>query len=106
KYGHFIEHHRYKNNYDYQLSLLLLNNKPYMSSEGTLLTEESAIFSPLGMLFYEYYDNREQLTENLKTKLEIQCIVGKGEIEPGEAQSPRLSDYADGVDTMTFLCGL
>jgi hypothetical protein len=106
KYGHFIEHHRYKNNYDYQLSLLLLNNKPYMSSEGTLLTEESSIFSPLGMLYYEFYDNKEQLIAQLKTKPEIQCIVGKGEIGLGEAQSPGLSDYADGVDTMVFLCGL
>jgi hypothetical protein len=106
KYGHFIEHHRYKNNYDYQLSLLLLNNKPYMSSEGTLLTEEASIFSPLGMLYYEFYDNKEELTAQLKTKPEIQCIVGKGEIGIGEAQSPRLSDYADGVDTMAFLCGL
>jgi hypothetical protein len=106
RYGYFIEHHRYKNNYDYQLSLLLLNNKPYMSSEGTLLTEESSIFSPLGMMYYEFYDNREELIGQLKTKSEIQCIVGKDEIEPGEAQSPGLSDYADGVDTMTFLCGL
>jgi hypothetical protein len=77
-----------------------------MSSEGTLLTEESSIFSPLGMLYYEFYDNKEELTAQLKTKPEIQCIVGKGEIGLGEAQSPGLSDYADGVDTMAFLCGL
>lgn len=106
RYGHFIEHHRYKNNYDYQLSLLLLNNKRYMSSEGTLITEEPSIFSPLSMLHYEFYENFEQLTAHLKTRLEIQCILGKGNIEFGEAQTPGLSDYADGIDTMSFLCTL
>jgi hypothetical protein len=44
-------------------------------------------------------------------KDEIQVAVCKKEIplsscRPGQAQSPGLSDYADGIDTMQFLLGL
>ena len=106
RYGYFIGHHRYKNNYDYQLSLLLLNNKAYMSSEGTLLIEEQSFFSPLGMLHYEFYQNEEELMQSLKSKPELQCIVGRGHIKPGDTQCPGLFDYADGIDTMSFLSGL
>ena len=35
----------------------------------------------------------------------IQTIVGK-ETKFGEAQKPKLNDYADGVDTMDFLTSL
>ena len=33
-------------------------------------------------------------------------MIGHNLINFGEAQSPKLSDYADGVDTMSFLTGL
>ena len=33
KYDHFKEHHKYKNNYDYNLALHILNGKFYMSNE-------------------------------------------------------------------------
>jgi len=34
----------------------------------------------------------------------IQCVVGKNYLPFGEAQNPTLDQYADGVDTMAFLC--
>ena len=37
---------------------------------------------------------------------DVQCIVGKNHIPFGKAQSPSLTDYADGVDVMKFLPGI
>ena len=37
---------------------------------------------------------------------EIQCIVGKGGLSFGSLQKPSLQQYADGVDTLSFLTGL
>lgn len=104
-YDYFADHHKYKNNYDYQLSLLLLNNKYYMTNGSVLLSENESLFSPISHLFYSYY----KLEENIFTQVDkeqLQCIVGHSYTAFGNAQSPELFEYADGVDTMQFLIGL
>jgi hypothetical protein len=106
KYHYLIELSKYKNNYDYNLSLLLLNNRTYMSNDSILLVEERSPFSPIGQLNYEYFRQRESLLGHLKQQTDLQCIVGKGFIPFGQAQHPSLTDYADGVDTMRFLASL
>jgi len=105
RYKYFSDHHKYKNNYDYNLSIQLMNNRYYMTNESTLLVENDSIFSPISQLNYSFYNNKETLIENLKNNQEIQCIVGL-DIPFGKAQQPRLSDYADGIDTMNFLINL
>ncbi|MBS1918359.1 MAG: acyl-CoA reductase [Bacteroidetes bacterium] len=102
KYNYLSDNHKYKNNYDYQLALLILNKKYYMSNESVLLSESSSYFSPISVLHYEYYKNTENVLEELKNSEEIQCVSGLG-FAPGNAQRPGLEDYADGVDTMKFL---
>ena len=41
---------KYKHNYDYQLTLLILNKKTYMSNESILLAENESPFSPISVL--------------------------------------------------------
>ncbi len=106
KYNHLIDHHKYKNNYDYNLAIHLLNKQYYMTNGSILLIENQSPFSPISQLHYEYYTNEKQLKEKLKTDQSIQCIVGKNDIDFGEAQCPGICDYADGVDTMQFLKSL
>lgn len=104
KYGSFIEHHKYKNNYDYQLALLLLNKQYYMTNGSLLLVENPAIFSAISRLNYEYYDgNAAEILAALHTNPEVQCVIGHGQVPFGEAQCPTITDYADGVDTLSFL---
>jgi hypothetical protein len=105
KYAHFADHHKYRNNYDYNLSLHLLNNKFYMSSGAILLSEQVASFAPVGQLNFGFYHNKTTLVEALAQDADLQCIAGT-QIPYGQAQRPGLSDYADGVDTMTFLLSL
>jgi hypothetical protein len=106
KYNYLADHHKYKNNYDYNLAILLLNKKVYMSNESILLAEEPSVFSPISQLNYEYYTNESDPAESLKQNDSLQCIVGKNFIPFGHAQNPSLNDFADGIDTMRFLLSL
>lgn len=106
KYSYFTDHFKYKNNYDYQLSLLLLNKKYYMTNGSTLLTENDSLFSPISQVFYRFYNNREAVQESLQGNTNVQCIVGHHQVPFGYSQNPGLFQYADGVDTMAFLLGL
>ena len=106
KYNYLIDHHKYKNNYDYNLALHILNKKFYMSNGSILLVEEIPPFSPISQLNYEFYDDESSILSSLKSNSDLQCIVGKSKIPFGQAQCPSISDYADAVDTMSFLKNL
>ena len=106
RYKYFEDHHKFKNNYDYQLSIALLNNIYYMTNGSTLLIENDANFSAISQLNYSFYDNINEVPEKLKDNADIQCICGHSGIAFGLAQKPSLMDYADGVDTMQFLLTL
>lgn len=103
-------HHKYVNNYDYQKSILLVNQQPFLDTGFVLLQESEKLVSPIAVLYYEFYnslDSMHSIIESNKSKL--QCIVGKNEpafVPFGQAQYPALWDYADGVDTMKFLTSL
>lgn len=102
-----INHNKYANNYDYNKAVWLLNLENLLDNGFILLKEENALASPTGSLYYEYYDDEKTLREQLKSMDEsIQCIVSKKDIPFGKSQSPRLMDYADGVDTISFLIRL
>lgn len=106
KYGWVRDHNKYKNNYDYNLALHLLNNRYYMTNEATLLSESDSPFSPISQLNYQFYTNANEVLEKLQSSTDVQAIVGHYGIPFGKAQTPTLTDYADGVDTMEWLKGL
>jgi hypothetical protein len=106
KYNFLADHHKYKNNYDYNLAIHILNNKFYMTNGSVLLLEDVSIFSPISQLNYEYYTDNNSLLSSLRDNHEIQCIVGHDQVPFGKAHSPSLFDYADKTDTMTFLNSL
>ncbi len=103
KYDYFKDFHKYKNNYDYQLALLILNHTFYMSNESIILTENDSVFAPVSQLNYSFYTDLKNVEESLAENEKIQCIVGKNFVPFGKSQSPALTDYADGIDTMQFL---
>jgi len=105
QYRYFADHHKYRNNYDYNLSLLIMNNRYYMTDGATLLVENEPLFSPISQLNYSFYSDKNNVLEKLAGNADVQCIVGK-DVPFGKAQKPALMDYADGVDTMQFLLTL
>lgn len=106
KYAYFSDHNKYKNNYDYQLALHLINNIYYMTNGSIILSENDSAFSPISQLNYAFYDSPEQLNAMLSNQDEIQCIAGQHHVPFGQAQTPAISDFADGVNTMHFLLSL
>lgn len=106
KYDRLVDHHKYKNNYDYNLAIHILNNQYYMTNGSILLVENKSPFSPISQLNYEYYSNENEVREELKKDPSIQCIVSKNDISFGGAQCPGVCDFADGVDTINFLKAL
>ncbi len=107
-----IEHHKFRNNYDYNKSIYLVNREPHFDSGFFLMRESSDLVSPISVIFYEKYDNEAELNLKISANQDkIQAIVSKegwyeGSIPFGTAQCPTLEDYADGVDSMEFLIGL
>ena len=106
---HVLNHHKYQNNYDYNKSILLVNAVPHFDTGFLLLTEREALVSPISVLHFSYYAQEIDLLDQLtNVAAQTQCLVSAGGRYPGSfpfgrAQSPAVSDYADGIDTMEFL---
>ncbi|MEO5968065.1 MAG: acyl-CoA reductase [Ferruginibacter sp.] len=105
KFNYFSDHYKYKNNYDFQLSLVLMNKKFYMTNGSTLVLESDSLFPPPSVLYYSYYKD-ENFINDILINEDVQCVIGTNHIPFGEAQKPQIFNYADGVDTMQFLLTL
>jgi hypothetical protein len=113
EYNEIVLHNKYKNNFDYNYTLLIMNKIKYEANGCILMTENTSLQSRIAQLHYEYYSSLSDLKEKIIQRMdEIQCVVsetnvsGLDTIPFGKAQSPGLSDYADGVDVMDFLIKL
>ncbi|QSB25990.1 acyl-CoA reductase [Flavobacterium sp. CLA17] len=108
KYQDVIHYEKYANNYDYNKAVFLMSNFKLLDNGFLTLKEDPSYASPISSVFYEFYESREDLEKRLEADTEqIQCIVsadsGKNNIPFGQTQNPQLWDYADNVDTITFL---
>ncbi|MCH2233842.1 MAG: acyl-CoA reductase [Crocinitomicaceae bacterium] len=102
-----IHHHKYANNYDYNKAVYLMNQVPILDNNFIMLKEDETIYSPLGVVLYEFYEDDQKLNNKLiGLKNEIQVIAGKNHVQFGAAQSPEIDDFADRIDTMEFLATL
>ena len=106
KYSYLFDYQKYRNNYDYNLAIHLLNKRYFMSSGSMLLVEDPSPFSPISQLHYEFYNDIDEAKASLENNDAIQCVVGKGGVQFGGAQQPGICEYADGVDTIRFLTEL
>ena len=107
-YKDVIFYEKYANNYDYNKAVFLMSLYKLLDNEFLTLKEDSSYSSPISSVFYEFYDDIEQVKKRLKDDESfIQCVVSKNLIEKsisfGETQKPALWDYADNLDTIDFL---
>jgi len=101
-------HHKYLNNLNYYKTIKILNNEKFIDGRFFLMSESKRLTPPISEIYYEFYENKKELIEYLKTKSEnLQCIVSKSisknHVNFGDTQNPKLSDYADNIDTIKFL---
>ena len=107
EYGDIINHHKYANNYDYYKAIYLLNREEFLENGFVLTKETKTLFAPISVLNYQRYNAKSEVVDFIgEHRDEIQAIVGSDFLPFGKAQSPALTDYADGVDTMEFLSNL
>nr|WP_321225922.1 acyl-CoA reductase [uncultured Psychroserpens sp.] len=102
-----IHQNKYANNYDYNKAVYLMSLFDMLENGFLMIKEDESFSSPIATVFYERYDYEEKLKATLKEKSDaIQCVVSNGfldtEIKFGQTQLPKLWDYADNVDTITF----
>ncbi len=112
EYKHFIDHNKYANNYTYNKSLYLMNKVPFWENGFAILTENTALASPISVVYFEYYNSLDNVKDRIDAERDkIQCVVSHSDkitdkVAFGQAQKPKLWDYADNVDTMSFLTQL
>ncbi len=106
----WVLHNKYKNNFDYNYAIYLLNKVKFFTNGSLITLEDESLYSRISCLHFSYYETKEELSRELQeVEDQLQCVVSNVELEEiktygfGETQSPELWDYADGVDTMKFL---
>lgn len=105
-------HNAFANNYVYYKGYFSLSKEEPLDGSFYLLRENMSTAAPVAVLHYTEYthinDVKKYIAENEE---HIQCIVSaennlENAVKPGQAQFPRIDEYADGVDTMKFLAEL
>lgn len=102
---------KYGNNYDYYRAIYLMNGAKLLDNNFVLLKEDTHLHSPPAVIFYEFYEHREDLAKRLqKVHEQLQCVVSgetwPGAVPFGRSQFPGPGDYPDGIDLMKFLSSL
>ncbi len=106
-YGFVVNNKKYGNNYDYHRAIYLLESMAFLDNNFVLLRENTDVHSPVGVLYYQYYENEKELNDYLgSVSEELQCVVGKKNIPFGYSQQPVITDFADNVNTLEFLVNL
>ena len=85
-----------------------MNNEVFVDCDYFLMSRSENNTPPISTIYYDYYDNLSQVCNLIKeNKNQIQCIVTNLQIDNstgfGEAQDPKLDQYADNRDTINFL---
>ena len=107
QYSHLLKHKKYANNYDYNKAVFLMGSNKLIENGFLLMREDKSLFSPVAMLYYEYYNSIHTIDQFvLENAGKLQCVVSKKDIPFGSAQNPNLWDYADGIDTVEFISEL
>lgn len=107
-YQDVIHYEKYANNYDYNKAVFLMSDFKLLDNGFLTIKEDTSYASPISSVFYEFYENIDEIRERLASDTEqIQCIVSNNLIENsinfGQTQLPHLWNYADNVDTISFL---
>ncbi len=106
-FGFVVNNKKYGNNYDYHRAIYLLESMTFLDNNFLMIKENADLHSPVGVLYYQYYENEKELNAYLDSiKDELQCVVGAKNIPFGYSQQPVITDFADNVNTLEFLVNL
>jgi hypothetical protein len=106
-FSYVYQNNKYANNYDYHQSVFLMERIEFLDNGFLIIKEDLSDNAPTGCLFYEYYENIDQLTEKISnTRLE-NIICRKNlpvkTVKPGHSHFPELWNYPNNIDIIKFL---
>jgi len=112
QYMEYKNHNLYKDNYDYNRTLLLMNLDKHLANDFIIVKEDDSLHSRLATVHYSFYENETEIQDYIIENNEaLQAVVSQENnnwksVPFGKAQQPTLSDYADNIDTIQFLLSL
>ena len=115
-----VNHNKYVNNYHYHKALLLMNLDPHVDTGYVIAKENNELYAPVGMLHYSFIENFESgldkiqqwgdaiqvLAVNDETMRKQLLDKGIACVDFGETQCTTLDDYADNIDTVSWLLSI
>ena len=111
-FKNIVNHNKYANNYEYYRAIFLMNQIEHLDSGFALIKPDESLGSPVGVIYYQHYADISAVKEYVSNHNEqLQCIVSSDLSIPnsigfGQTQTPLLTDYADGINTIKFLASL
>ncbi len=109
-FKYVLDNKKYNNNYEYNRAIYLLDLVPFLDNNFLMLKESEEMHAPTSVIFHKSYTNQEEAVNKIKANEAIlQCVVSNFEIEGiktiafGKTQQPSVFDFADNVNTLTFL---
>ena len=104
RYESLCSHYRYMINFDHHKAVMMVNRESFTDGRFILLKESSSFTPPMAVLHYEFYDSGTgpDITPEMSEGM-LQCMAGHGQLPFGKTQEPELWNYADNVDTISFL---
>jgi hypothetical protein len=97
---------------EYQKTVHLLNAISFLDMGVIICKENTSLFSPISVLHYQYYDNLDSVAKEISLLCgDLQCVASNvlkksSFVSLGQTQFPKLDDYANGINTLEFLCEL
>lgn len=108
----YVNHNLFKDNYDYNRTLLLMNLDKHLANDFLIVKEDESLHSRLATVHYSFYEDLNEVQDYIIEHHEdLQVVVSAPtdlwkSVGFGQAQQPGLADYADHVDTVEFLLSL
>ena len=104
KFSYVSKNATYMNNYNYYKAIYQLDGLTYSDGLFFIFKEDVSIGSPVSVINYEFYNNLEEIYSKIEQRSnEIQCIISSNHLAFGNSQKPKISDYPDGIDTISFI---
>ena len=100
---------KYLNNYKQAKAIAQMMGMSFIDCGNALLVERDEFPTALSEISYCYYDSLDKVVLWLeKYDHKLQCVVSQSVLHSrcvalGQAQAPKLTDYPDDVDVMSFL---
>ncbi len=113
EFNNIVLTNKYKNNFDHNYTLQIINKMDYKANGCIIIIEDKALQSRIAMLHYEVYKDENHLKSLLEEKSsEIQHVISNADANTftnfknkkfGEANVVKLDDYENEIDVMDFL---